>query len=95
MCPSVAEKPDTNIIISVNSPNANSTINSPFSLSYTISGPKNIRRVMVLLNKQQIATFEYPSGNTKTINDTKQIIISGTGFKNNEYTLDVIAFDFA
>ncbi len=95
MCPGVAEKPDTNIIVSVSSPDANSTINSQFSLSYSISGPKNIRRVMVLLNKQQVATFEYPSGNTKTVNDTKQITISGTGFKNNEYTLDVIAFDFA
>ena len=95
MCPGTAEKPDANIIVGVSSPSANATINSQFSLSYSVSGPKNIRRVMVLLNKQQIATFEYPSGNTKTINDTKQIIISGTGFKNNEYTLDVIAFDFA
>jgi hypothetical protein len=29
------------------------------------------------------------------VTDTKQITIAGTDFKNNEYTLDVIAFDFA
>lgn len=50
---------------------------------------------MVMLNKQEIAAFEYPSGNTKSVSDTKQVSITGTGFKNNEYTLDVIAFDFA
>lgn len=95
MCPGVIEKPDTSILVSVNSPGSNETIGSKFSLSYSVAGPKNIRRVMVMLNKQQIAVFDYPAGNTKSVNDTKQVTISGTGFKNNEYTLDVIAFDFA
>lgn len=78
MCPGTAEKPDTNIIVSVNTPDANTTINSEFTLSYAVSGPKNIRRVLVLLNKQQIGIFEYPSGNTKSVSDTKQITITGT-----------------
>ena len=95
MCPWTAEKLDTNIQVNVSSPSDNSTINSQFTLSYTISAPKNIRRVLVLLNKQQIATFEYPSGITKNITDTKQVSITWTGFKNNEYTLEVVAFDFA
>lgn len=95
MCPGTVEKPDTNIKVSVSTPTANATINSQFALSYAIDGPKNIRRVLVMLNKQQIAVFEYPSGNTKSVSDTKQISLPGTGFKNNEYTLDVVAFDFA
>lgn len=95
MCPGTAEKPDTNIQINVSVPGSNTTINSQFSLSYAINGPKNIRRVLVMLNKQQIGIFEYPSWNTKSVTDTKQITIAGTDFKNNEYTLDVIAFDFA
>jgi len=50
---------------------------------------------LILLNKQQVGVFEYPSGNTKSITDSKQVTITGTGFKNNEYTLDIVAFDFA
>lgn len=95
MCPGTIEKPDANIKVSVGTPTANATINSQFTLSYAINGPKNIRRVLVMLNKQQIAVFEYPSGNTKSVSDTKQVSLPGTGFKNNEYTLDVVAFDFA
>jgi hypothetical protein len=95
MCPDTIEKPDTNINMNVSTPGNNSTINSQFTLSYSISGPKNIRRVLVLLNKQQVGLFEYPSGNTKSITDTKEVIITGTGFKDNEYTLEVVAFDFA
>ncbi len=78
MCPGVIEKPDTNINVNISTPVVNSTINSQFTLSYTINAPKNIRRVLVMLNKQQIAVFEYPSGNTKNINDTKQVTITGT-----------------
>lgn len=95
MCPDTAEKPDTNIKVNVSTPNANATIGSPFTVSYTITAPKNIRRVIVMLNKQQVAVFQYPSGNTKTVTDTKQVTVTGTGFKNNEYTLDIVAFDFA
>ncbi len=94
MCPWRDEKPDTNIKINLSSPSANASISSPLSLSYSVSGPKNIRRVMVLLNKQQIGLFEYPQGDTKTVTDTKQVTIPAT-IKNWTYALDVVAFDFA
>lgn len=95
MCPDTIEKPDTNIQINVSTPGNNTTINSQFTVSYAVSGPKNIRRILVLLNKQQVGLFEYPDGNTKNITDTKQITLPWTGFKNNEYTLEIVAFDFA
>ncbi len=95
MCPGVIEKPDANININVSTPTTSATIWSEFTLSYIITAPKNIRRVLVMLNKQQVAVFEYPSGDTKRVSDTKQVIITWTWFKNNEYTLEVVAFDFA
>ena len=60
MCPGNEEKPDTNIQVTMNTPSSNATINSQFTVSYTVNGPKNIRRVLVLLDKQQVGTFEYP-----------------------------------
>ncbi len=56
MCQGRDEKPDTNIKVTLN---VASAIASQFSLSYTVNGPKNIRRVLVLLDKQQIGVFEY------------------------------------
>ena len=56
MCQGTEERPDTNIKVNLT---VASTITSPFSVSYTVTGPKNIRRVLVLLNKQQVGTFEY------------------------------------
>lgn len=94
MCAGTAEKPDTNIKINLSSPTANSTISSQFSVSYSVAWPKNIRKVLVLLNKQQVGMFDYPSGETKFVTDTKQITLPSS-FKNNEYTLDLVAFDFA
>jgi hypothetical protein len=76
MCQGVAEKPDTNIQVNVTSPGQNAVINSPFTISYSVTAPKNIRRVLILLNKQQVALFEYPQGNTKSISDTKQVTIT-------------------
>lgn len=29
-----------------------------------------------MLNKQQVAVFEYPSGDTKRVSDTKQVTIT-------------------
>ncbi len=95
MCPGRDEKLDATIQVNVSSPGVNSTIWSSFSVSYSVTGPKNIRKILVLLNKQQVWTFEYPQGNTKTVSDTKQITVTWPGFKNGSYTLDVIAFDFA
>ena len=95
MCPGRDEKPDTNIKINLSSPTSSATIWSPFTVSYSIAGPKNIRRVLVLLNKQQVSAFEYSQWDTKNITDTKQITITWTGFKNWNYTLDLVAFDFA
>ncbi|MFA7298574.1 MAG: transglycosylase domain-containing protein [Candidatus Absconditabacterales bacterium] len=92
MCPGRDERPDTNIKVTLN---VASAIASSFSLSYTVNGPKNIRKVLVLLDKQQIGIFEYAQGNTKSITDTKQVTITGTGFKNGTYTLELVAFDFA
>lgn len=95
MCQGSEEKPDTNIKINLTTPISNATIWSPFTIAYTVNSPKNIRRVLVLLNKQQIGLFEYPQWNTKSITDTKQVTITWTGFKNGTYTLDFVAFDFA
>lgn len=92
MCPGRDERPDLNIRVSLNVANE---ISSNLSLSYTINGPKNIRRVLVLLDKQQVWSFEYSQWDTKNITDTKQITITGTGFKNGTYTLELVAFDFA
>jgi len=75
MCPGRDERPDLNIKVTLN---VASEVSSNFSLSYTVNGPKNIRRVLVLLDKQQVGTFEYAQGNTKSITDTKQVIITGT-----------------
>lgn len=95
MCPGRDEKLDPALQISLNAPVANATIWSQFTVNYTIAGPKNIRRVLVLLDKQQVGLFEYPQWNTKNITDTKQITLSWTGFKNGNYSLDLVAFDFA
>ena len=95
MCPGSEERPDVNIKVNLSTPSANATINSQFTVSYSINGPKNIRRVLVLLDKQQVGMFEYAQWNTKNITDTKQITIMWTGFKNGSYTLDLVAFDFA
>ena len=50
---------------------------------------------MVLLDGQAVATFDYPQGVTKSITDTKQVTLMSTGFKNGNYTLQLVAFDFA
>ncbi len=92
MCQGTEERPDTNIKVNLT---VASAITSPFSVSYTVTGPKNIRRVLVLLNKQQVGMFEYPQWDTKAISDTKQVTITWTWFKNGTYTLDLVAFDFA
>lgn len=95
MCPGREERPDTNIQVHLTSPSNTTTIWSSFTISYSVNGPKNIRRVLVFLDKQQIWMFEYPLGDTKSITDTKQITITWTGFKNGTYALDLVAFDFA
>lgn len=95
MCQSRDEKLDTNININLIAPMASATIWSPFTVSYTINGPKNIRKIILLLNKQQIGAIEYPRWDTKSISDTKQVTIAWTGFKNGTYILDFVAFDFA
>jgi len=50
---------------------------------------------MLLLDGQNVATFNYPNGDTKSITDTKPVALMSTGFKNGNYTLQVVAFDFA
>lgn len=60
MCPGSEERPDTNIKITLNTPANAASISSPFTVAYSIIAPKNIRRVLILLNKQQVGMYEYP-----------------------------------
>ncbi len=94
-CDWTAAKPDTNIIVNVSAPSRDSTIGKEFTVSYSVVAPKNIRKVMVLLNSIQLVTFSYPQWNTKSITDTKSVTVTWTGLKNGTYDLDVVAFDFA
>jgi len=95
MCPWRSEKPDTNIQVNITSPSANGIISSSFTVSYSIVAPKNIRKVLVLIDNQQISLFTYVQWDTKSITDTKQVTIPETWFKNWMHTLDLVAFDFA
>ena len=54
LCGGGEEKLDTNIKVGVTAPVANATLSSQFTLTYSVAAPKNIRRVLVLLDKQQI-----------------------------------------
>lgn len=95
LCGGGEEKLDTTIKVTMNTPAANATIGSSFAVTYSVVASKNIRRVLVLLDKQQVGVFTYPQGDTKTVTDTKQITLSSTWFKNGVHTLELVAFDFA
>lgn len=95
MCDGSAVKEDQTIQIQLSAPSEWATISTNFSVSYAVQATKNIRKVMVLLDGQAVATFNYPSGVTKSITDTKPVALMATGFKNGNYTLQVVAFDFA
>ncbi|MCX6823160.1 MAG: transglycosylase domain-containing protein [candidate division SR1 bacterium] len=95
MCDGSAVKEDQTIQVQLSTPTEGATIGTKFSVSYAIQATKNIRKVMVLLDGQAVATFNYPSGDTKSVTDTKQVSLMATGFKNGNYTLQLVAFDFA
>lgn len=95
MCDGNTVKEDQTIQVQLSTPTEWSTISTAFSVSYGVQATKNIRKVMVLLDGQAVATFEYPQGNTKTITDTKQVTLVSTWFKNWNYSLELVAFDFA
>ncbi len=95
MCDGSAVKEDQTIQIQLSTPTEWAIIGVNFPVSYAIQAMKNIRKVMVLLDGQAVATFNYPSGNTKALTDTKQVTLMSTGFKNGNYILQVVAFDFA
>lgn len=95
MCDGSAVKEDQTIQVQLSNPGEWTTISTSFSVSYGIQATKNIRKVIVLLDGQTVATFDYPQGNTKSITDTKQVTLIHSGFKNGNYTLQLVAFDFA
>ena len=95
MCDGSTVKEDQTIQIQLSAPTEWAAITTNFSVSYAVQATKNIRKVMVLLDGQAVATFNYPSGDTKSITDTKSVTLMSTGFKNGNYTLQVVAFDFA
>jgi hypothetical protein len=94
-CGDRAVKPDTNIQVQLSTPTEWATISTNFSVSYTIAAPKNIRKVLVLLDDQTVWTFMYTQWVTKNITDTKSVSLMATWFKNGNYTLQLVAFDFA
>ncbi len=95
MCDASAVKLDPTIQIQMSTPTEWVTIWTNFSVSFGVQATKNIRKVMVLLDGQAVATFNYPSWDTKSVTDTKQVSLMTTGFKNGNYTLQLVAFDFA
>jgi hypothetical protein len=95
MCEGSVSKVDQTINVQVSQPIANATLGTMFNVSYSIQATKNIRKVMVLLGDQAVATFTYPSGITKSVVNTKSVTLVSTGFKNGNYMLKIVAFDFA
>ena len=94
-CNGSAVKEDPTINIQMSKPSDSAQIGLSFPVSYTVQAPKNIRKIMVLLDNQVVATFQYQQGDTKSITDTKQVTLVGSGFKNGVYSLQLVAFDFA
>ena len=94
-CDGGTVKEDTTISVQLTKPSDATQIGLSFPVSYTVQATKNIRKIMVLLDNQVVATFPYTQGDTKQITDTKQVTLVGSGFKNGTYTLQVVAFDFA
>jgi len=95
MCAGRVSKVDQTINIQASQPANAATIGTTFNVAYSVQATKNIRKVLVLLDNQTVATFNYPSGDTKSVTDTKPVTLVATGFKNGNYTLTIAAFDFA
>jgi hypothetical protein len=78
MCDASAVKESPDIAVQVSQPANSAKLGTSFGVSYAVQSPKNIRKVLVMLDQQVIATFEYPSGNTKSVTDTKQVNLVAT-----------------
>ncbi|PJA48428.1 MAG: hypothetical protein CO170_02740 [candidate division SR1 bacterium CG_4_9_14_3_um_filter_40_9] len=85
-------KEDPNINVQITQPNGGD-VGKNFSLSFNAQGPKNIRKVSVLIDDVFVTSFSYV-GQTKNISKTENVQL-GTGIKDGEHTLKVIVFDFA
>ncbi|MFA5747945.1 MAG: transglycosylase domain-containing protein [Candidatus Absconditabacterales bacterium] len=95
ICSEREQKQDANINVQINNPISNADISKTFTVGFVVQSPKNIRRITVLLDDQQVANFSYDQGNTKNLTDNKQVILLGTGFTNGKHLLKVVAVDFA
>ena len=63
-------KEDPNITVQITSPNGD--IGKNFSLSFNAQGPKNLRKVSVLIDDVFVTSFSYV-GQTKIINKTENV----------------------
>gem|GEM_PF-7121539 len=63
-------KEDPNIIVQISQPNGD--VGRNFSLSFSAQGPKNIRKVSVMIDDTYVGSFEY-AGKTKAISKTENV----------------------
>jgi hypothetical protein len=66
-------KEDPNISVQISQPNGGD-IDRNFSLSFSAQGPKNIRKVSVMIDDVFVSSFSYV-GQTKNISKTENIQI--------------------
>jgi hypothetical protein len=78
MCDASAVKESSDVVVQVSQPANGTTLGTSFTVSYAVQSPKNIRKVLVMLDNQTVGTFLYPAGNTKSITDTKQVNLMAT-----------------
>lgn len=84
-------KEDPKITVQITQPNGD--VGKNFSLSFNAQGPKNIRKVSVLIDDIYVTSFNYV-GQTKTISKTENIQV-WTWIREWDHTLKVMVFDFA
>lgn len=84
-------KEDPNIKVQITQPNGD--IGKSFSLAFNAQGPKNLRKMSVMIDGVYIASFSY-QGQTKTLNKNETVQI-GTGVTEGKHTLQIVVFDYA
>jgi len=72
-CPDREMKEDPKISVQITQPNGGD-IGREFSLSFNAEGPKNLRRLAVLIDDELVASFDYV-GKTKTMSKTETVKI--------------------
>lgn len=85
-------KEDPNISVQIAQPNG-TEVGRNFSLSFSAQGPKNIRKMSVMIDDVYISSFDY-AGQTKSISKTENVQL-WSDIKEWEHTLQVIVFDYA